>query len=341
MKALHKHKTIIIILLWSLFAFWASAQKGENTYQFLQLPNAARTAGLGGINISLDDNDLSLSYCNPALLSDTLDLTLTLNYSNYLLDINYGYSAFAKDFGKYGTFAAGVFFVDYGHWDERDATDKLIGHFSVKEFALNLLWSYQLQERIRLGANLKPIYSVMESYKSLGLALDIGAQYSSENDLFKMGIVAKNMGFQLSTYTHNNREALPFELVIGASQKLAHAPLRISATYRHLQTFDIGYESSDNTMNNEKTSPGFGELFMRHWVFGVELLPTENLYIMAAYNAQRRAEMKVDDNAGLIGFSWGAGIEIARFKVSYSSMRYHLAGRMNYFSISTSLKRFM
>ncbi|MDA3854301.1 MAG: type IX secretion system protein PorQ [Bacteroidales bacterium] len=342
MKVLHKHKIVTLGLILISLSLAVSAQKGENTYQFLQLPNSARSTGLGGTNISLDDIDLSLTYHNPALLSDTLDGTITLNYSNYLLDINYGYSAFAKDFGKYGTFGAGIFFVDYGDWEETDIYGTTIGSFSVKEFALNLTWGYQLRDQLRIGANLKPIYSVMESYKSLGLAFDIGAQYTSNSDLFKAGLVIKNMGTQITTYTHNNQEDLPFEVVLGISQKLAHAPFRFSVTYRNLQQFDIGYEvEDDNSLTDETVSPDFGALFARHLVFGLEFLPSDNFYIMAGYNMQRRAEMKMEQNPGLVGFSWGTGIKISKFNISYSSARYHLSGRTNFFSISTNLNRFM
>lgn len=343
MKVLHRHKIILFWLAFISLTFSVTAQKGENTYQFLQLPNSARSTGLGGTNISLDDTDLSLSYHNPALLSDTLDRTITLNYSNYLLDINYGYSAFAKDYGKYGTFGAGIFFVDYGDWEETDIYGNTIGSFSVKEFALNLTWGYQLSEKIRVGANLKPIYSVMETYNSFGIALDIGAQYSSSSDLFKAGLVIKNMGYQITTYTHNNQEDLPFEIAVGVSQKLAHAPFRFSMTYRNLQQFDIGYEleSSSSSSDDDSEYPDFGEIFARHLVFGLEFLPSENFYLMGGYNMQRRAEMKNDQNPGIVGFSWGTGLKISKFNISYSSARYHLSGRTNFFSISTNLNRFM
>ena len=342
MIVFQKYKTVLLSLALTGLSFSVSAQKGENTYQFLQLPNSARSTGLGGTNISLDDIDLSLSYHNPALLSDTLDGSITLNYSNYLLDINYGYSAFAKDFGKYGTFGAGIFFVDYGEWDETDIYGNTIGSFSVKEFALNLTWGYQLMDQLRVGATFKPVYSVMETYKSFGLALDLGAQYSSKSDLFKAGLVIKNMGTQIVTYTHNNYEDLPFEIALGISQKLAHAPFRLSITYRNIQQFDIGYEvEDDSSLDDEMVYTDFDELLARHLVFGLEFLPSDNFYLMAGYNLQRRAEMKVEQNPGLVGFSWGAGIKISKFNLSYSSARYHLSGRTNFFSISTNLNRFM
>jgi len=342
MIVFQKYKTVLLSLALTGLSFSVSAQKGENTYQFLQLPNSARSTGLGGTNISLDDIDLSLSYHNPALLSDTLDGSITLNYSNYLLDINYGYSAFAKDFGKYGTFGAGIFFVDYGEWDETDIYGNTIGSFSVKEFALNLTWGYQLMDQLRVGATFKPVYSVMETYKSFGLALDLGAQYSSKSDLFKAGLVIKNMGTQIVTYTHKNYEDLPFEIALGISQKLAHAPFRLSITYRNIQQFDIGYEvEDDSSLDDEMVYTDFDELLARHLVFGLEFLPSDNFYLMAGYNLQRRAEMKVEQNPGLVGFSWGAGIKISKFNLSYSSARYHLSGRTNFFSISTNLNRFM
>lgn len=325
------------------FAFQIiNAQKGENTYEFLQLPNSARTTGLGGTNISLDDYDLSLSLNNPALLTDTLDKSLTLNYCNYLTDINYGYTAFAKDYGKYGTFAIGVFYIDYGDFEGYDEIGYPTVDFDVTEFALNISWGYELSDKWRIGASFKPIYSVMETYKSAGLAFDFGTQYTSSSDLFNAGFVIKNAGFQLTTYTEGNREKLPFEMQLGLSQKLAHAPFRLSATYRHLQQFDIGYDEEDNSSTEDEIiSPSFGQLFMRHWVFGVEFIPSDNIFIMAGYNTQRRYELQIEDNPGLVGFSWGAGIKISKFNVSYSSARYHVAGRTNYFSLSTNLNRFM
>ncbi len=319
-----------------------AAQKGENTYEFLQLPNSARIAGIGGVNVSLTDEDLSFSYHNPALLSDTLDNFLTLNYVNYLTDLNYGYVAYAKDFGKFGTFSAGMFYLDYGSFDHTDVNGNVLGDFTAKEFALNLMWSYQLNDYFRVGANLKPVYSVMETYKSFGLALDLGAQFESINKLTTVGVAFKNMGGQLKRYTPHNPEKMPFEIMLGVSQRLAHAPFRVSATYRHLQQFKLGYdEPSTNFGGTEMESPNFGQVLLRHFVFGLEFIPSEHFYLMGGINAQRRAEMAIDGKGGLVGFTWGAGVKVLKFNISYGSAHYHLAGRTNFFSISTSLNRFM
>jgi hypothetical protein len=38
-----------------------------------------------------------------------------------------------------------------------------------------------------------------------------------------------------------------------------------------------------------------------------------------------------------VGFSWGIGIKVNRFTISYSRATYHLAGGTNQISISTNL----
>ena len=44
---------------------------GDMVYSFLGVPTSARAAGLGGVPVSLSDNDFNLATQNPALLSDT------------------------------------------------------------------------------------------------------------------------------------------------------------------------------------------------------------------------------------------------------------------------------
>ena len=333
--------TYLIISMLAFGSTLSRAQKGENTYQFLQLPNSARTAGLGGMNVSLTDNDLSLSYHNPALLSDTLDQTLSFNYCNYLLDLNYGYTAYAKKIDKYGMFALSTFYMDYGNWTETDIYGNDLGSFAVKEMVFNIMWSYALNDKWQIGATLKPIYSIMESYKSFGLASDLGLHYTNKERLLSAGFVIKNAGLQITTYTPKNREALPFEITGGISKRLAYAPFRFSVTFRHLQQFDIAYATKSNTANEDETYPNTVQILGRHLTLGLEFIPSDNFYIMGGYNAQRRAEMSIDSNPGLAGFSWGVGLKISKFNISYSSARYHLAGRTNFFSISTNLNRFM
>ena len=51
-------------------------------------------------------------------------------------------------------------------------------------------------------------------------------------------------------------------------------------------------------------------------------------------------EMELDARKGFTGWSWGFGVRINKFHISYGNARYHLAGGSNYFSVSANLADF-
>ena len=67
------------------------------------------------------------------------------------------------------------------------------GTFSASEWAMILGASKSLNERINLGANFKFIGSQLGGYNSYGIAFDIGAVYSTENEL-DIGFTINNAG---------------------------------------------------------------------------------------------------------------------------------------------------
>jgi len=75
-------------------------------------------------------------------------------------------------------------------------------------------------------------------------------------------------------------------------------------------------------------------------VFGVEFSPLKSFYIRGGYNYQRRSEMKIESRIAMVGFSWGFGIKISKFHLSYGRASYHLAGASNHFSLSSDLSSF-
>ena len=142
---------------------------------------------------------------------------------------------------------------------------------------------------------------------------------------------------------------MPFEIQLGVSQKLEHAPFRFSAVVHNLQQFDLTYETGKTTLDydpltgepvKENKIEKFGDQVMRHLIFGVEFIPFESFMIRAGYNYQRRQELKLDTRAAMVGFSWGFGVKIYKFHLSYGRASYHLAGASNHFSLSTNLSSF-
>lgn len=339
---------VAIIGIILLLPVMLMAQKGgEYTYSFLGLTNSARVAALGGEVVSILDDDINLIFHNPSLLTSGMQNHLNLNYVNYFAGVNYGYASYGFSLDGIGNFAAGIHYVDYGTFDGTDELGQSMGTFRASEYALNLVYSRPIIDTfLTAGVNLKPIFSSFEQYTSLGIALDAGVTYHHPQTRTTIGLVVKNIGTQITSYT-GTREKLPFEIQAGITQGLAHAPFRFNVTFQHLERWDLTYKttaSNDfNSLNEDVKASGFdvfGDKLMRHMVFGVEFLLGENFHFDLGYNYKRRQEMKVNARPGTVGFSWGFGLRVSKFHIAFGRASYHLVGGTNHFSLTTNLSEF-
>ncbi len=321
---------------------------GRSTYQFLDLPNAARVASLGGNVISIQDNDLNLVFHNPSLLNKNMSENFVLNYVNYFSDINFGYVSYAKHIDKYGTFAAGLHYLNYGKFDEADYTGLITGDFTASDYALNLIYAFPIDTNFTIGGNLKTIYSSYYQYFSSGIAIDAGITYNNSKNL-TAAFVIKNLGHQIKPYNKGNYEPLPFDIQLGVSKRLKHAPFRFSVLAQNLTNFKMRYELpqtenitqfDNDTVVKENKAGKFADELGRHLIFGAEFIPVENFFIRLGYNYQRRKEMQLTTRAKLTGFSFGIGLRVSKFHISYGLATYHLAGASHHFSLSTDLSQF-
>ena len=337
---------VITVFLW-LFGQAGMAQKGgESTYSFLGLTNSARVAALGGEVVSIADDDLNLAFHNPALLSAGMHSHLSLNYVNYFAGVNYGYASYSHSAGTLGNFAAGMHYVNYGIFDRTDELGVSHGTFRASEYALNLIYSRSfLDSALTAGVNVKPIFSSLEQYTSFGLAMDLGVTYYLSGSLTTFGLVLKNVGLQLTSYS-GTREALPFEIQAGVTQGLAHAPFRFTVTFQHLERWDLSYTQEDESLSfteSVQQSSGFDSFadnLMRHVVLGTEFLLGKNFHIDLGYNYKRRKEMQVNSSPGMVGFSLGFGFRVSKFHMAFGRSSYHLAGGTSHFSLTTNLSEF-
>ncbi|MCH7657261.1 MAG: type IX secretion system protein PorQ [Bacteroidetes bacterium] len=339
-----KESLKILLLLFASIQLYPQTG-GTSTYQFLTLPVSGRIASLGGKMIAVPGNDLNLVFSNPSLLNKEMDNELVFNYSGYFADIRYGYVAYSHSFNKLGNFAIGIHFIDYGEFTAADPTGIITGKFRAAEHAFQLTWSIPLDSTISVGVSLKPVISTFERYQSTGIAADIGISYISSNQLFAASLTISNIGRQISTYYGGDHEPLPFEVQLAVSNKLEHAPFRFFFTAHSLQNYDLlppeENNGSDNGYYNSEREPSGIEIFsdnlMRHMVMGLEFIPLENFFLRFGYNYQRRKELLIPTRISTVGFSWGFGLKISKFRLSYGRATYHLAGATNHFSFSTNM----
>jgi hypothetical protein len=306
---------------------------GESTFGFLNLTNSARMAALGGTQVAPGDpGDLNIVCNNPALLSGEMTGSVLANYVSYMAGINYGYAASAFNTERPGPISLGIHYINYGKFTQANAEGEKEGTFTAAEYALLASWAMQIHQ-IKLGITVKPLLSSLEAYQSLGIAFDLGMAYTSGSELTTLGFVIRNIGTQLTTYYEGaDHESLPLDIQLGFSQKLAHAPIRLLATMQHLQRWQL-IAADDET----EPDSSFGKNLLRHFVLGTELMLSENFQIRGGYNFQRREELLYEDKKSTVGFSWGFGFRIKRFRFDYGSARYHLSSSSNHFSIAFRL----
>ncbi len=345
-------------LFLSLFIFLAlspllsSGQTGGNsTYDFLNLTNSARVAGMGGDFLAVKDNDITTTLTNPSLITPEMHNNIAFNFVNYFKDLNYGFLEYSRTFNKAGSFVGTFQFVDYGKIVRADETGVITGDFHPSEYALNIGWGRQLGPHFSIGANGKLIYSQLDIWHSFGIAVDVAGSYTSKDNLFTASLIAKNIGIEVVPYTAGNQEPLPFEMQAGISVGFRHLPFRFSLLYNHIEKWDLLYTDPTNPANatdpitgETKTQSGvskFADNMMRHIVLGGELTIAKVLAIRIGYNYQRRQELKIYNHAGLSGFSLGAGIRIKMFSVSYTRATY-MGGAINpnYITFTCNLQEF-
>lgn len=340
------------LLVSFLLSFSSIAQiGGKSTYQFLNIISSAKIASLGGYAIAVPDGDIEMAYFNPALIDSSLHQELNLNYVNYFSDINYGFAGYAYRLKKIGVFTTSIKYINYGEFLLADETSAINGEFSSSETALNIGWSNAYKYGLKYGVNLKFVMSNFYDYTSTGILVDIAGTWSKPEKGIIVGMVVKNMGSQITTYTPNNFEPMPFEIQAGVSKKLQHAPFRFSANFHNLQVFDFYYDSPNEIESSslfggdviEEDKSHLAEIIFRHFTIGTELLLSENFNLRIGYNHQRRSELKLREGskAGAVGFNFGIGVHIKKFKIDYGRSIYSLAGTTNHLSISTNFSEYI
>ncbi len=332
---------VAIGLIFSIQVF--SQSGGKSTYKFLNLTNSARVAALGGNFLTIHDNDLSLALANPSLISSEMNNNLSLNFADYFAGTHFGFASYGFNLNKLGNFAGTMQYYSYGKSDNTTEYGETIGQFSAGEYAFNLGWGRMLDSVFSIGANFKMIYSGLETYNSMGLAVDVAGSYVP-NETFCASVLFRNIGRQLTAYTAEGVEPLPFEIQAGISKKLAHVPFRYSILLQHLEKWDLTYSDPNAQVDpftgevaKQSGIDAFANNAMRHIIFGGEFIPAKFLSIRFGYNYLRRQEMKVVSRPGTVGFSWGIGLKVNKFNFSYSRAAFHLNGSPNFISISTNL----
>ena len=314
-------KKAVFPLLLTFFAAVGYAQESQTAYNFLRLPVSAHAAALGGDNITIIEDDPSLMFSNPALLSSVSDKSINLNFMTYMAWATTASASYNRIIKQKATVAVTAQYMDYGKMKEMDANNVQTGEFSAKDIAVSGVFSYMLSDKITGGITAKVINSYIGDYSSWAVGVDLGLNYYDPEREWSVSVVAKNLGGQLKAYD-DEYEKMPLDVQLGVSKRFNALPFRLSATLVDLTHW--GYS------------------FLNHVVVGADILFSQQIYAAVGYNFRRADEMTTlkgtdEESSHMAGLSFGAGLQLERFKLQLAYGKYHVSSNSLLVNVSYSL----
>lgn len=286
----------------------------ESVLHYLSLPATTKGMALGGLTTTVVANDVALALESPALFGKEQNGQLSLSYMNHWGNSHVGNVFYGQQHRERGAWGVGARYIDYGSIEGRDLSGYATGSLSAKDIMIQGSYSYELTNYIRAGISLKGVYSTLADYSAFGIGADVGINYFSENKERSLGLSLVNVGTLLRPYTSGRTEALPWDIRIGYSQKLSHAPFQIHVTAYGLRPTPASEYTPEDL--------GTGAKALRHLALGFEYVPSDKLWIAIGYNPRIAQNYRALRGAKLSGISTGIGFNAAGYRAAVSVTAY-------------------
>jgi len=337
-----RHMIMLATLAVALVAVADDAPK-TTAYNFLSVPASSHVYGLGGHNLTIIDDDINLIEQNPALLGPEYDHQVGLNYMRYIGETNFAGLRYGQGVSEHGAIAVGLQYFGYGNIQGADIDGTKTGTFSASDMAFSLTYSHDISEKWRGGITLKYLYSKYEDYTAGAVAADLGINFYDPDHEFSASLVAKNLGGQVKKF-NQNKDDLPWDIQVGVSKMLGMAPIRLHVTAYELTHWSSPYykiEDVNNPNSDLIEKESFGSNLLRHMVFGVDVLPTDNLYLGLGYNYRVRSDMATYKRDFMSGLSVCGGLKVRAFGFGAAFARPHTGASTFMFNLTTSIGELM
>ena len=300
----------------------AVAQDASSAYTFLNVSSSSKIYGLGGVNISLVDDELMSTDCNPALLGPEMTGQIGLNYMHYIGGSNFAGLRYAHSAGEHGAWSASVRYFGYGSMKETLPDGSIVGEFSPKDVAFGATYSRDIYGRWRGGITLRGLYSAYADYSAFAISTDLGVNYYDEERDLSLSMVIANLGGQVKRFNHSY-DRLPLDVRLGWSQSFGSFPVRFSVTAWNLTKWKLPYLDAGDGTSEPEMKDSFKSNLFRHLVFGADIIASPNYYIGLGYNYKTRTDMSTYSRSFLSGFSLCGGINVRSFAVGIAFAQPH------------------
>lgn len=335
-------RNICILAAYTLLCPFLRGQESSSAYNFLNVTSSSRIYGLGGVNISLVDDDFLTADQNPALMGSEMSGQIALSYMRYLGGSNFATLGYTHSAGERGAWGASIKYFGYGSMKETDVNGSVIGTFAPLDMAFTAMYSHDITDRLRGGIDLKMLYSSYAEFSAFAIATDLGINYYDEEHDLSLSLVAANLGGQVKRF-NESYDRLPIDVRLGWSQSFGTFPVRFSITAWNLCKWKLPYyETGDGTDSGEFTiKENFTSNLFRHLVFSADLIASPNWYIGLGYNYKTRTDMSTYHRSFLSGWSLGAGINVKAFKIGLAFAQPHSGGTTFMLNLNCSLSEIL
>ena len=312
-------------LLFALFDYSGvsavNSNAGTSAYTFLKIGTGAKSQALAGAFVGLADDETALYY-NPAGLTaagenneiydDLLDKPsetrknnrFTASYINYLLDFQYGFIGYVRNFNEKTSAGISIAYQNYGTFNKLNSIGDKTGTFGASDVAVGLTYSKAIRRGWSIGATGKFIYEKIDIYSSNGLGLDLGAMYAAGNHT-RVGLALTNFGAQLSGLTETHKDPLPTKAALGMSHQLQGLPLVFSS--------EVG-------------KPFDNDFYLS---LGMEIVSLRPFFLRVGWSTTGRDYRIGTDSDIMAGFAGGFGCSYLDYTIDYSYSSYADLGNVH------------
>lgn len=273
---------------------------------FLNIGTSARAISMGGAYVGVADDANAISY-NPAGLSQLNSNEIVAQHTEWISDIRHDFLAGAFPL-RNSTVGISVVALTQGKLEGRDENRNATDSFSAYDVATNISYSKKMNEKVKLGTNLKIIQQKIETEHATGVAIDIGTLYDTGINNLTAGLSFQNIGPKMTFISEG------YDLPLTATVGLGY-------TFKRAVTFafDVKRKIIDN-----KTEVSFG----------TEYTPLNILALRAGYLVMNKSASDQMNASGFSGFGGGMGLRILNFSTDYAFVPYGDLGNTHRVSFS-------
>lgn len=278
-------KFIIVVLIGlmsttEIFGQVTLNKVGQSTMDFLLVSISPKASALGEAYTAIGTGAEAMFY-NPAALVETNNkFDVTVNYTQWIADINYLGGAVAYNMGNYGSVGVSFLTVDYGTINATRLDPTLItgggvrGYIddgpmsNVGAYSVGLTYAKAISTKFMIGGTVKLVGQnlgennfgdgVVKKNNATKLAFDAGVKYYTGYKNFRFGMAIRN--FASNIRREQNDEQLPLTFSMGGAIDLMQFINPQMSPKEQNVTFSIDFLHSNSY--SERVNMGLEYKFM-------------------------------------------------------------------------------